>query len=132
MTRWSRQTRRIVRVRAARRTMRRENVMTEIQPTTGSILGNRWGDLTVSEQIDKVWCVGVDIVRTPEGRHAVKVTTYDHDEKVIDVPALRAPIPLSPPAMHPYDCPLPLWLAYSAVSQVTEAFLRGSSEFTLG
>lgn len=106
--------------------------MTEIQPTTGSMLGNRWGDLTVSEQIDKVWCVEVDIVRTPEGRHAVKVTAYDYDEEVIDVAALRGLIPLSPPAMYPYDCPLPVWLAYSAVSQVTEAFLRESNEFTLG
>lgn len=97
-----------------------------------SKVANRWGDLALSEQLDAVWCVEVDIVRTPEGRHAVKVSAYGHDEEPIDVPALRGLTGISPPAIYPYDCPLPLWLAYSAVSQITEAFLRDSSEFTLG
>lgn len=93
---------------------------------------NRWGTLTFSEQLESIWCVEVDIVRTPEGRHALKVSAYDHDEQPIVVPALVSLTNVSPPAMYPYDCPLPLWLAYSAVSQLTEAFLRDSSEFTLG
>lgn len=96
------------------------------------MIANRWGDLSHLEQLDTVWCVEVDIVRTPEGRHCMKVSAYDHSEEPIDVPGLRGLIPLSAPAMYPYDCPLPLWLAYSAVSQATEAFLRESSEFTLG
>lgn len=96
------------------------------------MIANRWGDLSHLERLDTIWCVEVDIVKTPEGRHCMKVSAYDHAEEPIDVPGLRGLIPLSAPAMYPYDCPLPLWLAYSAVSQATEAFLRESSEFTLG
>lgn len=96
------------------------------------MIANRWGDLSHLEQLDTIWCVEIDVVRTPEGRRALKVKAYDFSEEALDIPGLRQPIPIAPPAMYPYDCPLPLWLAYSAVCQATEAFLRESTEFTLG
>lgn len=87
---------------------------------------------SVLQQLDDLWCVEIDLIRTPEGRNAVKVSAYGHDEKPIDYPLLRSLFPAGPPSMIPTDCPLPLWLAYSAVAQCVEFFVNDSSEFTLG
>lgn len=88
--------------------------------------------LSTSEQLAELWCVEVDLVVDDDGRHALKVTAYDRAEEPIDFPLLRSLFPVGHPSMIPLDCPLPLWLAYSAVSQAVENFLHDSSEFTLG
>ena len=87
---------------------------------------------TMTAQLDALWCVEVDLVLDEKGRHALKVTAYDKDENPIDYPLLRGLFPAGNPSMLPADCPLPLWLAYSAVAQAVEFFVNSDSEFTLG
>ena len=83
-------------------------------------------------QLDSLWCVEVDLVLAETGQHCLKVTAYNKDEEPIDYPLLRGLFPAGNPSMIPTDCPLPLWLAYSAVAQAVEWFVNTDSEFTLG
>ena len=90
-----------------------------------------WTEETTS-QFDSLWCVEVDLVLSEKGQHALKVTAYSKDEEPIDYPLLRGLFPAGNPSMIPTDCPLPLWLAYSAVAQAVEWFVNNDTEFTLG
>lgn len=86
----------------------------------------------VTSQFDSLWCVEVDLVLSEKGQHCLKVTAYNKDEEPIDYPLLRGLFPAGNPSMIPTDCPLPLWLAYSAVAQAVEWFVNNDTEFTLG
>lgn len=89
-----------------------------------------WASST-SEQLGEIQCIELDYLIDESGQHAIKAKAYDKAEERIDYPLLREWMPVTPPLIIPHDCPLPLWLAYSAVCQAVENFLSESSEFTL-
>lgn len=86
----------------------------------------------VTTQFDSLFCVLVDLVLSEEGHHCLRVSAYNKDEEPIDYPLLRGLFPAGNPSMIPTDCPLPLWLAYSAVAQAVEWFVNSDTEFQLG